>query len=577
MVENVRRFGNSLQRHVSWTSGQPKSLAILLPSSSEWLVAYQACIELGIVVIPLTTCSKIDRIAKILNHSKTSVVLTTVGLAEKLAIDMNKACSHVKQIILAGTESGSNIPSRIRKAAKVAWFEEYIDNETKPLYNGEEKIKINPSSPAYVIYHDNQMNEINGVVITHSNALSVLSSFRAHFPQKDKLTSKDNYMCAISMAYTKSLNFINVALATGCTISIYETEDGEKLINQAFTFRPTFTYLSSVLVRDCCDLLNSSIDKYPKLEHWMFMKGWNLRKNTLKAGRISRYTFFDFAYFHHFNNFFGGKMRTIFVSPYTFDFDIEELRVFLGCQVLPTLGSTATTGAITCSRFYDYGQQIPERSVGPPLACNELKLVALSDSAMETEGYSPHGEIYVRGPNVATAYWNPDNNENKQQPLVNSDGWHATGLAATLLPNRTLYFIGCTREIIITPTGKISHLHSIEEILTKSPYITQIALSINALQTHCDALVFPKSNLLLMEAKKRNCTFKMSKIAEYPWCLDLIRQETFQTAKENNITWIIDPEKTKLHIKLWPTRLSSENAIILPGDFIDRNALKKIF
>ncbi|KAJ1678813.1 hypothetical protein EV182_003301 [Spiromyces aspiralis] len=580
-------FGRYLVRHVpcdvAVATGKDKlkAVAILLPASVEWLVTYQACIELGIVVVLVPVAIKMESACKILAHSGVQTVVTTMSLASSLSRMLKQACPLVKHLILTGDNTEA-MDQSIRKAAIVTLFNDMMAEGSDDSGLSEaETVKLQPDSPAYVLYDMCRMDDLSGVVITHGNALAALSAYNAHFPFNERLLApRDNYLCAVTLADATSLTFANLALANGCAISVLETEDGEKLIHRSFVLRPTFTYLSSVLARDICDLLDNNIVQYPPAERWMFKRGLKHRRNALAAGYIPRWTIWDIAYFRHFNNYLGGKLRVVFVSPYTFSFDSEKLLLLLGCQVLPMIGSTATTGAITCTRFYDYGHVVRDcSSFGPPLACSEIKLVNVVDIPMGAENHPLYGEIYVRGPAVAKSFWNDAGREKDSvlRPLLNDYGWHPTGLFAVLLPNRTLHFVGRTRETMLTPDGRISHLHVIEEALSRSPFIVQIAISLTATANRCNALVYPKASRLLEEARRLNRPFKLSNIGEYSWCSDLVERDIIRIAKEHKLGWLADPKRTSIKIKLWPQPLNSESGVVLPGGQINRLELERMF
>ncbi|KAJ1912409.1 medium-chain fatty acid-CoA ligase faa2 [Mycoemilia scoparia] len=624
----VRKFKNGLTTLIDWPKNddgsepKTKTLALVLPSSIEWLAVYRACIDLGIVVIPIPDTLKRFMIVKILEHSKTSVIVASTELVGKLAANIKNVCPQIKTMIVDKPLDNSPTSIKIQKVANIISLEQITNElsaetataEEDPSSNGE-AIKISPNSPAYIIYNVERLFDTpSAIIITHSNALSAVTALLAHFPGQHLLTPKDNFMCTSPMAVTKTLNFINLVLTVGCTLSIYETQDGEKFINQAFILSPTFTYLTSIVSRDCSDLLRSNVEKYPKVEGWMFKHALSHRKSTLRAGYISRWTFWDLAYFSHYNNFIGGRMRAIFVAQDTFACDVEQLRLFFGCQVLTLIGTDSTTGVVSCTKFFDYGHVVEGNSCGPPLTCNEIKLVKVDYDSSNDDHQSSEkksslgdtisnlkGQIYVRGPNVVTTYWNNSSESNATngnevdkevptaaKPLVDKEGWHATGLIASLLPNRTLKYIGHIDDVITdpnsTPTSTSYHcnyyyLREVEEILLQSSYITQIAISFDEKRKHCNIIVYPTLDTLLGYARKNKKQFKFSRAYEYSWCLDLIRSDIKKVGNENGLGWLVDsPDKdVRLVVRITTDMFGQDKSLVLPNDCIDRSVVKNRF
>jgi long-chain acyl-CoA synthetase len=120
---------------------------------------------------------------------------------------------------------------------------------------------------------------------------------------------------------------------------------------------------------------------------------------------------------------------------------LEFLRIVFSCQVVEGYGQTECGGACSVTRPED---QASLGHVGPPLACNEIKLVSLPDlgySVTDTihgeerdpaSGEVKHpgvpcqgrGEIWVRGPNVFSAYYKDVDNT---ASTITPDGWMKSG------------------------------------------------------------------------------------------------------------------------------------------------------
>ncbi|KAJ1934016.1 medium-chain fatty acid-CoA ligase faa2, partial [Kickxella alabastrina] len=144
MVTRVSALSAGLLRLLG--EAQIKSAAIYLEGSVEALVAYQACIEAGIVAIPISASESPANVSAILKHSKTRLLVTLSTLAVKLgAAAVASTC--IKHVVLVGELDGSEASDAFRAAASVTHFRE--------LERGggcEKDAVIEPADAAYVLY-----------------------------------------------------------------------------------------------------------------------------------------------------------------------------------------------------------------------------------------------------------------------------------------------------------------------------------------------------------------------------------------------------------------------------------------
>jgi long-subunit acyl-CoA synthetase (AMP-forming) len=140
----------------------------------------------------------------------------------------------------------------------------------------------------------------------------------------------------------------------------------------------------------------------------------------------------------------------------------------VGIDVLEVWGMTETTGTAT--------DNLPDRfrsgSVGTAHAGMEVRIAA-------------DGEILVRGPLVALGYLRADGGVT---PMVDDDGWLATGDIGTVDADGFLTITDRKKELIITSAGKNVAPAGIENKLRASPLIAQ-AVAIGDRRPYITALV----------------------------------------------------------------------------------------
>ncbi|GLY24692.1 long-chain fatty acid--CoA ligase [Micromonospora sp. NBRC 101691] len=162
--------------------------------------------------------------------------------------------------------------------------------------------------------------------------------------------------------------------------------------------------------------------------------------------------------------------------------DVLRFLAGLGVDVLEVWGMTETTGTATINT--------PERfrtgTVGRPNAGMQVRL-------------ADDGEILVRGPLVCSGYLRGDGSI---EPVVDADGWLATGDVGTIDEDGFLSITDRKKELIITSSGKnISPAH-IEGLLRAHPLIGQ-AVAIGDRRPYVTALIVLDDEVAPLWARAR--------------------------------------------------------------------------
>ncbi|MFG1740049.1 AMP-dependent synthetase/ligase [Micromonospora chalcea] len=148
--------------------------------------------------------------------------------------------------------------------------------------------------------------------------------------------------------------------------------------------------------------------------------------------------------------------------------DVLRFLAGLGVDVLEVWGLTETTGTATLNT--------PDRfrtgTVGRPNVGMEVRL-------------ADDGEILVRGPLVCSGYLREDGGV---EPVVDADGWLATGDVGTLGDDGFLTITDRKKELIITSSGKNISPAQIENLLRAHPLIGQ-AVAIGDRRPYVTALI----------------------------------------------------------------------------------------
>jgi long-chain acyl-CoA synthetase len=145
---------------------------------------------------------------------------------------------------------------------------------------------------------------------------------------------------------------------------------------------------------------------------------------------------------------------------------LEFLRVVFGTNIFEGYGQTESHAGLTITAFGDvwlpYGSH-----VGPPMPCNEVKLVDVPDMKyFSTDEPYPRGEICSRGPNVMLGYYKE---QKKTEETIDADGWREylglTDVLGRLACSQSLLSVHTGDVGCILPNGTIKIIDRVKNIL----------------------------------------------------------------------------------------------------------------
>jgi long-chain acyl-CoA synthetase len=180
--------------------------------------------------------------------------------------------------------------------------------------------------------------------------------------------------------------------------------------------------------------------------------------------------------FRQLHNRFGWKFWAFISGGAALDAKTEEFWQRLSFVVIQGYGLTETTSLISLNHPFRTGK----RSIGKVLEGREIRL-------------DEHGEILVRGANVATGYW-----QGKElKPVASEEGWFRTGDIGELDAEGNLYFKGRKKNVIVTREGMNVYPEDLEAALRQQPEVRDcvvVGLEQNGNAEPCAVLVLRDSS-----------------------------------------------------------------------------------
>lgn len=135
------------------------------------------------------------------------------------------------------------------------------------------------------------------------------------------------------------------------------------------------------------------------------------------------------------------------------------------------LSETVVIGTGTVIRPEDYASADRFQSVGHPVCFSEVKIVDEEDASKKMP-IGKAGEIALRGPAVASGYWNMPEETAK---VFLPDGWFLTGDVGYLDEDNRLFLTDRKKDMIVMSGWKI-YPTEVEEVLLKHEGVAEIAV-----------------------------------------------------------------------------------------------------
>ncbi|KAI9468920.1 MAG: hypothetical protein EXX96DRAFT_589730 [Benjaminiella poitrasii] len=397
-----------------------------------------ACHCNGLVTIPVSSHASSSHMSHIIQKTFLKVLIVEPELVDRV-LSFAKGSS-LKHLIVLGDVSAADTEKAVSAGIELLSFDQV---ETKGKSATFDAVTVVPSDMASIYFNSAAQKESKkGVVLTHKNLLSSISSYLLVIPPQQRITSKDRLLLNLPIdnvfghVLTAAVSLLGGSIAFSEQESDENSMDIDAYVTHIVATKPTIFASGDVFLRQVKEMIESRYNK-----SFLFKHGYNVKKEYLEESRLVNDCKYDMLVFRDIRQkIFGGNVRLIYIDndDHTDPSLAAFLRIVLSTQVLQTFNLTETTSSITASMFYDYNAD-PE-ATGAPLPCNELKLVDAKELSLTAEDEpNPRGEIWVRGNNVFTGYYQ---DSSATTDVLDTDGWYTTGYLGEILPNGTLKVIG---------------------------------------------------------------------------------------------------------------------------------------
>ena len=409
VLSTANRFGRELEDR-----GIGKGDKVLLwgENCAEWVAAFFGCLLRGAIVVP------VDKIA-------------TPDFARRIADQVDaKLCVSSPHNEIAG------IPTLNLETLREDLAARSDTTVVPPTLTRDDIVQI--------VFTSGTTAEPRGVVISHGNILANLEPLEREIGKYltyERIFHPLRFLNLLPLSHVFG-QFLGIFLPQllAATVIFQDTLNPSEVLGIIKKERVSVVVAVPRLMESLKDKIERDLEAEGKLES--FRCDIAAANNQHFVKRWWR--------FRKIHNRFGWKFWAFISGGAALDAETEEFWRRMSFVVVQGYGLTETTSLISLNHPFKTGK----RSIGKVLEGREMKL-------------DEHGEILVRGANVAAGYW-----QGKElKPVLNEEGWFHTGDIGELDAEGNLYFKGRKKNVIVTREGMNVYPEDLEAALRQQPEV----------------------------------------------------------------------------------------------------------
>jgi long-chain acyl-CoA synthetase len=430
-------------------------VAILSENRPEWAVADYACLAARCTDVPIYPTLPAKQAEYILGDSGSVAVLVSSAtqLEKVLAVkERLPAIRHVIALEHQAPEPGvlgwSEVLARGRAAR-----ERYPDWRAAAL-------RVAPEDIATIIYTSGTTGDPKGVMLTHGNIASNVSTCVPLF----SFSAADECLSFLPLSHIFERMFGHYSMFhAGVVINYAEGIDTvpADMQDRRPTVMASVPRLYEKIYSRVLDSVRASSVPRQRIFRWARRVGEEWAERTLegrpvRAGLAMQRRLADRLVFSKLRARTGGRIRFFISGGAPLSAEIARFFYAAGMPILEGYGLTETSPVIAVNTFAH--QKLG--TVGPPIPGVEVQI-------------APDGEILVRGPNIMCGYYRKPE---ATAEALDADGWFHTGDIGVIDAEGYLRITDRKKDLIVTAAGKNIAPQPIESLAKTSRYVSNAVM-----------------------------------------------------------------------------------------------------
>jgi long-chain acyl-CoA synthetase len=427
-----------------WGIQKGDRVALLAENRPEWMIADFACMNSGIVDVPIYATLTAEQTLYLLQNSRARVIFVST-LEQLRKVQSIQARTSLEKIVVMDDLAELNV---------IPMWSLINGASTEPDREFDEQAhQIQPDDLATLIYTSGTTGNSKGVMLSHGNltTCAIMASKQAEWQPGDV------YLSFLPLSHVTARHVDYVCYLDGVTIVYCAVFD--QLPQMLLEAKPTII----VAVPRVYEKVRQELERHAghglkrKVFDWALGVG---RKHMQEIASGVKPTSLSWKLanrlvFSRVTQGFGGRSRAYFSGGAPLGQDMAEWFCAMGIPIMEGYGLTETSPTLSVNRrgAFKIG------SVGKVNDGVQLKI-------------AEDGEILVKGPTVFKGYWEMPEETNAS--FV--DGWFKTGDIGELDSNGFLSITDRKKDLIKTSGGKFIAPQPIENALKANVLIAQAAV-----------------------------------------------------------------------------------------------------
>ncbi|XP_071548501.1 long-chain-fatty-acid--CoA ligase 1 isoform X1 [Panulirus ornatus] len=552
----AKNFGAGLVA-TGLSPGPETFVGIYSQNCPEWILTEQGLYCQSMVIVPLYDTLGPEACNFIINQASITTVVCQDDHKMSQLLDNPPKC--LKTLVAIKDISPETSERAKKLGITIKFFEEV---ESLGAASELPELPPKPEDLCTICYTSGTTGNPKGVMLTHENVVADVSAtllqLAEHKPHKS-----DVMLSFLPLAHMLERCCEVAVYMAGGAVGFY-SGDIRNLVDDYKSLRPTITPSVPRLLNRVYDKVTSAVNG-SSIKKLMLKMASASKKTELERGVIRRSSIWDKLVFKKVQDSMGGRLRLLVVGSAPLAGNVLTfMRIALGCVIVEGYGQTECGAPSTLTIQGDYR---PDH-VGPPIACNAIKLCDVPD--MDYYAAQGQGEVCIKGSNVFKGYFK---DPEKTRETIDASGWLHTGDIGQWLPYGTLKIIDRKKHIFKLSQGEYVAPEKIENIYVRSPYVAQVFVHGDSLKSSVVGIIVPEVEAVKEWAREQEIPGTLSVLCANPHVKQLIMDDITNLGKAAGIKSFEQVKDIYLH----PDLFSVQNGLLTPTLKSKRPQLKKYF